>query len=510
MSYVTADQSLPRSLDVTISLSRPQTETRTNLTRLCVACEDLGFLPNENRIRFYSSIEAVETDFAAGTEAHYAASAFFSQTPRAVQMALGEVFLDPQPALLVSAELTAADITALELISDGTLLIVYNPDTEDSGSGSAVSLEMTGLDFDGVTDIDGIAAILDAACDAGLSCSVKTLPGGDELLQFVTVATGDAVSITYAADQGTGTDVSALLNLTLATGGQVMNGYTPTGIADELASIANAANQLDEYIYAWCLGASLRDVDYQAAVATWALARTAVTALVTNDITALSASYDLDLGSVLNAEGNRRACAIYHDNVQAYPDVSILAYMLHVNYQLQDSTVTAKFKTLPGIETVQLTETEWAILKAKGYNTYTAIGNDARTFREGENESSGWFLDTVINLDNFVEDLSVNVFNVFLRNKKVPYTRRGQMMIADACTDTGYQYTYNGTFADREELDTTRKSGTIVTPAVQVLPTPISLMSAADRASRIGPPIEMICQEAGALHSIAINVGIVP
>ena len=54
MPYVTADQSLPRSLDVTISLSRPQTETRTNLTRLCVACEDLGFLPNENRIRFYS------------------------------------------------------------------------------------------------------------------------------------------------------------------------------------------------------------------------------------------------------------------------------------------------------------------------------------------------------------------------------------------------------------------------------------------------------------------------
>ena len=216
-----------------------------------------------------------------------------------------------------------------------------------------------------------------------------------------------------------------------------------------------------------------------------------------------------DIAEVVKATDNKRVVCVYHDNPQRYPDVSILAFMLSVNYSLKDSTVTAKFKQLPGIETVALTETQWIELQAKGYNTYTAIGNNARTYRDGITESDGWFMDTVINLDNFVEDLSVNVFNVFLRNKKVPYTRAGQMLLADACRDTGSQYSYNGTFADREVSDSTKKAGIIITPSVQVILTPISNMTVSDRASRIGPPIEMIVQESGAIHTIAINVEVV-
>jgi len=58
-TYVTTDTSLPRSLDVQISLSRPQAETRTNLTRLCLVAENLGFLPDASRIRFYSTSDPV-------------------------------------------------------------------------------------------------------------------------------------------------------------------------------------------------------------------------------------------------------------------------------------------------------------------------------------------------------------------------------------------------------------------------------------------------------------------
>ena len=118
-------------------------------------------------------------------------------------------------------------------------------------------------------------------------------------------------------------------------------------------------------------------------------------------------------------------------------------------------------------------------------------------------------MDSVINLDNLVEDLSVNVYNVFLRNAKVPYSRKGQLLLVDACEDTGRQYVYNGTFAEREEASTTSKSGVIVIPAVQVIPSPVSATSAADRASRIAPPILMIVQEAGAMHSVAVNVSVV-
>lgn len=506
MPYVTANLNLPRSIDVQISLSRPQTELRTNLTILCVACENLGFLPDSTRLRYYSTIEAVEEDFAVGSEAHFAASAFFSQTPRATKMAIGEVFLDDQAAVLASASLTAAEIALLAAVDDGEVDIVYmNP---DDSAASTVSL--TALDFTGATSMTNIAAVIQAAIGAELTCQTKTLPGGTEIITITTVATGDGATISFPVDpEGAGTYIGELLKMSLATGGKVLNGYTSEGIGGELTNIANAANQANQYIYGWTLGSSLREAAIQEAAATWALARTAFMTLVTNDVLALDSTYTDDIGSVIAATGNRRVSCIYHDNAQRYPDVSILAYMLHVNYQIKDSTVTAKFKQLPGIETVELTETEWSVLQSKGYNTYTAVGNAARTYRDGMTDDTSWYMDTVINLDNFVEDLSVAVFNVFLRNKKIPYTRLGQMLLVDACKDTGNQYQYNGTFADREVADTTQKSGISLVPAVQVIPTPISNMSVADRAARIGPPIEMIVQEAGAIHSVAINVEVV-
>ena len=505
MPYVVADRSLPRSLDVQISLSRAQTETRTRLNIMCLAAENLGFLHNASRFRLYSTIEAVEQDFAPGTEAHFAASAFFSQTPRATTMAIGEVFSSALPAMLVSPQLTTAMIAALELISDGSMDVTY-----DVGAGS-VTETITGLDFDGVTTVAGIVDVINAALGSSteLEAVVKTLPGGTARVVLQTIATGDDITISAVVAAISGTFVGTLLGLTAAGSVTVLDGYTPTGIADELTSIANAALASDTFLYGWALGASLRVTATQTAAAAWVLPRTGVMALVTNSLDALDPNIETDMGFLINATGNRRVSCDYHDNVQRYPDVSILAYMLHVDYQQQDSTVTAKFKQLPGIETVVLTETEWATLQAKGYNTYTAIGNDSRTYRDGTTQSAGWYLDSTINLDNFVEDLSVNVFNVFLRNKKVPYTRPGQMLIADACRDTGYQYTFNGTFADREILDSTRKLGTKIVPAVQVLPTPIANMSAAQRAARVGPPIQMIVQEAGAIHSVSIGVEVV-
>lgn len=503
MAYVEAIQSLPRSLDVQISLSRPQTETRTDLSTMCVACESLGFFPDENRVRFYSTLAGVATDFASNTQAYLAASAFFSQTPRATTLAIGEVFLSALHAQLLAPVYTTAEITAIAAVTTGSFTIAVD---------GAAAIAVTGLDFTGVTTAAGIAAVIDAAFNTaviGATCTTKTLPGGSARLLIKSDTTGATSTLGYAGTHTSGTDVSAMLKLTAATSAMLAQGYTPVDIAEELTNIQNAANAAGKFIYGWALGSTLRDVAIQTVAAAWALTQTAFMALVTNSADALNPATETDIGFVVNATGNRRVTCLYHDNATRYPDVSILAYMLHVNYRLQDSTVTSKFKQLPGIETVVLTETQLSTLIEKGYNTYVAIGNSSRTFREGGTSDPSWWMDSTINLDNFVEDLSVNVFNVFLRNKKVPYTRRGVALLVDACTDTGTQYTYNGTFADRVVVDTTKKGGTTITPAVVVTPTPIEQMSDTDRASRIGPPIQITCQEAGAIHSVSINVDIV-
>ncbi len=500
MAFVEVDRSLPRSLDVQISLSRASTETRTDLSILAFCSTNLGFLHDENRVRFYSTIEAVENDFAPGLEAHFAATSFFAQSPRPATMAIGELFLEDVPGENVSAVFSEEDINAILAVANGSMVINY----------SGTSKTLSPMNFTLQTTLEDIASVINDEASPELACEVITIPGGDPVLSITTTVPGDAAIMLFPTEAGTGTYVADLLKLTLEEGGKVVNGYTSLGIADELSSVANAANSAGKYIYGWTLGAVLRTDEHQLEAAGWALPRLVVMALTSNDLTALDPGVTDDIGSLIYATDNRRVVVLYHDNVQRYPDVSILAYMLHVNYRLQDSTVTGKFKQLPGIETVQLSETEWSVLQSKGYNTYTAIGNDSRTYRDGITSGLvGWYMDTVINLDNFLEDLSVNVFNVFLRNKKIPYTRKGQMLLVDACQDTGNQYIYNGTFADRLVVSDETKSGSALIPAVQVIPTPVDQASAADRVAREGPPIQMIVQETGAIHSTSINVELV-
>lgn len=505
MAFVKADQSLPRNLDVQISLSRASAEIRTDLSILAFCSTGLGFFPDANRVRFYSTIEAVENDFNPGSEAHFAATSFFAQSPHPPTMAIGEVFLDPIPAENSSLTFTDEEILALNTFNTGSMQIIYTvggvPTTED----------ILVIDLSSVTNIAEVAtAINDQLSLTDLLCVVRTLPGGSEVLSITTDAVGDGVAIAFPTEITPGDFVGDALKLTMEAGGKITNGYFPLGIADELTSVANAANSAGKFIYGWTLGALLRTDTHQLEAAEWALSKLAVMALTSNDFTATDPDVTDDIGSLILATENRKVVVCYHDNAQVYPDVSILAYMLHVNYRLQDSTVTAKFKRLPGIETVQLSETEWSVLQSKGYNTYTAIGNDSKTYRDGITSGLvGWYMDTVINLDNFLEDLSVNIFNVFLRNKKIPYTRNGQMLLVDACQDTGEQYTYNGTFADRLEASNETKSGNTLIPAVQVIPTPVEQASAADRAAREGPPIQMIVQESGAIHSTSINVELV-
>lgn len=600
MTYVVTDTSLPLSLDVQVSVSRLATLGRLNLSNICIVGENLGFLPNANRIRFYATLAAVALDFASTSDVYLAAAAFFSQSPRPAQLAIGEYFEGAQPALLASAVLSSAEITALAAVTDGSMVLTLN----------GVAYTLTSLDFSAtgpsgsaIATIEDIVSVLRTkfqAADVLGRAYVKTLPGGAKRLVVTPTAVTNVTAETHsvpatpgpytvtvtnaagylqnvevklteapntvftrvystgalattkymvneltgvytfaAADQGvgltfaydtyvddtgataivafpsahtTGTFVGTLMNLTSAEGGSVMAGYTPTDIAGELDNIQNAATSAGAFIYGWCLVKTLRDVAIQTVAAAWALSQDkAMMPLVTNDITALDSSYTTDLGSVLKPLLNKRAVAIYSNNLDDYPDVSILAYMLSVNYQMQNSTVTAKFKSLPGVNPVSLTSTEWTILTSKGYNTYTLTGLNAQVWREGgtEDVTTPWFMDTVINMDNFVEDLSVNVYNVFLRNGKVPYTVIGQMMLVDACMDTGTQYTYNGTFANRLTSDSTKKDGVVTIPAVAITPTPINQMSAANRASRVGPPISMVVQEAGAIHTIAVAVQLV-
>lgn len=345
------------------------------------------------------------------------------------------------------------------------------------------------------------------AYDMTLLCIVVPVENVTERIQFFT----DYASALEATDPGSSLDwaLKAFFSQTPRPRG-VAVGQVDSGndLLAEVALIQAAAVDSMKPIYGWILDRTYRDTADQADLSDWVQAQDlAVTALVTNNVLAYSADDETNIAFYAMNAGNSRTAVIYHDTDQYYPDVSILARMLAVDYAGTNAAITAKFKDLPGIPTVPLTATQLAALTARRCNTFTLIGNGNRTFRDGVTSLAGWYLDTVINLDNLQNEMHTAVFNVFLQTPKVPYTVAGQAMLVGAATLICNRYTTNGVLAPR---DIPKASGGFTTlPSYVMQPSPVGGATASDRAARVAPPIQITAYEAGAMHTVTINVNAV-
>lgn len=729
-----AKTSLPRSLDVPISLSRSVAETATDMTMLCFVTPGVDFPPGNDRVQFFSTFEAVQGAVPENSEAIFAAQAFFNRSDRPQTMCIGAVFVDPThgtltggnvdltslanvsnggfnivigdtekaisgltfdstptmnevvtalnaalassatvtaegdalsvtttatgdgadigfatspanftnintlisattatgatltqggtvtvntPAQLNSGILDSAALTALENISDGSFDITINGDAvqvRDFVTGADVTLEALGttlgekltgkatvvadtnnnmlvirtvaegtgttidyavtaspaagtdisallkltmstattkvngrtdeneapaklttgtftpsalaeikdgafaitvnnvqqsvydLDFTGFgpdITVMNVVSVLSSAFGSKLSISV-TDPG---VIVFSTPASGEGNTLSYRLPAPSVVDLSAILGLSQETYASKANGYTPGGLVSEAALIQTAARCAGRSIFAWTLDRKYRDTPDQKAFADWAEAQDqAYFSACTNSSLAYNTADSTNIGFYANNKGYIKTSVFYHNNPQVYPDVSYAALALSVNYALENSTLTMKFKQLTGIETVPLTETQLSALASRRINTYVSMGNSSSVVREGVQSADSWFTDSHVNLSNYKEDLQVEVFNVFMRNKKVPYTAAGQDLLVSAATKINSRYTRNGTFADREEETTDNETGYTTLPATTIIPAPVYSATTSERANRIAPPISIVAYEAGAFHSVAIDV----
>lgn len=503
-------KSLPRDLDVTVNVSKAQVEGATDFSVACFCTPDASFRHDANRIKFYLNIDAVAEDFSTSSEAWKAASAFFSQTPRAKRMAIAKIFERPVSAFLQGG-VVGGTLEEWQKITDGSFAITID----------GITANVTNLDFSSIKEKKDIAGVVKsginkASTEQGfVGATVEFLDNGTLFINSGTQ--GDASTITKMSKTSPviGVDVSgeAYLNCSQLEGdvqpSYVVPGYAPGDIASELNYIKEAAEASGNFVYGWALDAKYRDQQEQYVAAGWAEAQNAaLIGLVFNSPLTYDPSSISDVAALCEKNGYRRYFGVYHNNSYYYPEVSIMAYALSVNYAMKDSTITTKFKMLQGIPTVPVSVSEVSTLLNKRVNTYTAIGNNSRTFREGVTGSSVWYIDDLINLDNFREELQTAVFNVFLINKKVPYTDEGASLLATAMANICEKYVTNGTFAPRtlNEIDTIANGGINIEPAYIITMTPVADMTVSDRSKRIGPPAHIKVNLAGAIHSIDIAV----
>jgi hypothetical protein len=405
----------------------------------------------------------------------------------------GEETTENTPAKLVSGTIT--DLSDLYNVTDGAMTLDMN----------GVTLNLHGLNFATYRSsltLNEVVQILTAAIGSNGLVEVS-----GQSIVISTSQQGADVTIGYASSASSITDLSSILALTQSTAASRIDGYAPGGLVSEVALIQTAARCAGRSVFAWTLDRQYRDTQDQKDFADWAEAQDqAYFSACTNSVQAYNTADTTNIGFYAHNKGYIKTSVMYHNNPQVYPDVSYAALALSVNYALENSTLTMKFKQLTGIETVPLTETQLSSLKARRINTYVSMGNSSSVVREGVQSADSWFTDSHVNLSNYKEELQVEVFNVFMRNKKVKYTSAGQDLLVSAAAKINNRYIRNGTFADREEETTDNETGYTTLPACTITPAPIYSATTSERANRVAPPIAIVAYEAGAFHSVAIDV----
>ncbi len=488
---------LPRELDVQVNASIPRTEKVTDMTLAAVLVQT-GNLPiGAGRIQIYNDSDAVQEVWTSTSEAYKAARDFFAVPTGPTEFAIAQIFSTPQSGFLTTG--ATGDIAAFTAVTDGSFTV----------SVDAVSVDVSGLDFSGAADLAACAVIIQAGLTAAGAATSVIHDGASFVITSDSTGDSSTVSVLTTTAPAAGTDISGEQYMNGRDGEAItQQGYTPGTIADEALLVQKAAGCKGKFVYGWLLEESLRDSDDAVTFAQWIEAQDkAIFSPCSNDPLALNPNSQIDISPVLQALSLTRTCGPqYHDKKDFYPDAALLAVMLGVDYSGENTAITAKFKDFPGIPTVGVDVNEWATLEAKGYNILSATGNNSRVNREGTTESDDYFIDDRVNLDNLVEEAQVAVYNVFLRNPKVPYTVPGQGLLEAGLAVVLNRYVRNGVLADRAISDPVAENGIEIKPAFKVESGAIQLATAADRAIRKAPPIAVIVYLAGAIHSVKINI----
>jgi hypothetical protein len=233
--------------------------------------------------------------------------------------------------------------------------------------------------------------------------------------------------------------------------------------------------------------------------AAWCEARIKVFGNTTNDPDTLLISSTTDVASVLQAANYRRTITTYSSSADQYPSCSILGRAFTVNFSQPNSTITLKFKQMPGITAESLSQNQKSVLDGKNANALITVGDSimyAESFM-----ASGVFFDEVHGVDWLQNAIQNNVFGYLLtRPTKVPYTDKGVAALEQQVIRALDEGVANGLLAAGTTID-----GTYLPNGYAVQTVPVALVPQAEKEARHYSGISFTALGAGAIHSVQIN-----
>jgi hypothetical protein len=477
-------------VNVNISIGAPF-PARAGFGTLNIVTAETGVIGIAERIRSYQNLDGVTADWGSTTEVVKAATSYFSQQPKPTSLKVSTRYPTDQAAQLRGGSVT--DATALLLIADGSFTISIDGDPQD----------ITGMDFtDGEVDLDDIATTIQAALQAvatgGYTASTCV---HDESRFFIeSGTTGVTSTVSFLTSNVTGTDISSLLQM------QQGEGTKSTGVAAEtITASLDVIESLDPDWYGLMFTKEVRDgvvINSENAVeaaADWCEARVKVFGNTSNDLDVLDSVTTTDIASVLMAKNLKRTMTTFSSFTSQYPSASILGRAFTVNFDSVDSTITLKFKQMPGITVESITQSQKAVLDSKMANALIEVGSSdmyAESFM-----ASGVFFDEVHGVDWLQNAIETNVFGYLLtRPTKVPYTDKGVAALEQQVIKALDQAVANGLIAPGETIE-----GEFLPNGYKTTVIPVADVSQSNKDARFYPGLSFVVLGAGSIHAVQIE-----
>lgn len=490
-------QGLPvsRLIRVTVNL-QPLAAQRRGFGTLLVLGDSTVLTPSE--LRTYTTLEGVAADFSLSSPEYLAAQAYFGQTPKPPQIMIGRWARTDAAARLSGGVLSATEqlMTAWTTITTGAFKINVG------GVDKAVS----GIDLSAQTNLNGVATQINTAltaATAGVTCTWD----GDQF-QFTTTATGDAATIGYLSAPASGTDMSAQLKGTAATGAVVSDGIAAEAPVDAVARMVDLSSL---WYGLFINGASAPTDDQHEAVANFVegldLERMYGATITSTGV--LDAAITNDLASRLKALKLNKTFTQYSANINAA--CSMFGRAFSVNFSANRSTITLMYKQEPGIAAENLTETQAVTLKNKNCNVFVNYNNDTAIIQYGK-MASGAYFDEIHGLAWFRDALQNSEYNLLYQSKtKVPQTDDGQNQLMTVAASVCDEAVNNGLVAPgtwNADGFGQLSRGDYLDTGYYIFSSPIALQDQSQREARVAPPMQIALKLAGAIQELDIIVDV--
>jgi hypothetical protein len=489
-----------RLVNVTVNLT-PTGSQFPNLST-CLVLGTSTVIDVTSRMRSYSTLAAVATDFGSTAEEYLSAVAWFGQSPQPTSLNIGRWAKTASAGQLIGGSLTAANslLSAWTGITTGAFKIAA-----DGGSATGVSL----LNFSAQTNFNGIASVIQTG--------IRALAGAFALVTCVYNATynnfvitsgttGASSTVSFLTAPTSGVDISAMMSgLSTSSGAYTANGIVPESA---LAAVTLFDNQFAGQWYGLFIPSAV-DTDHTAIASYIEGAITPHFYWINTQETQVLATGDTTHIGYLLQQLAVTHTAWQYSSTSLYAIMSAASRILTTNWAAQNSTITLMYKTEPGITAETLTTTQVNALEGYNGNVFINYANATAIFEMGITPS-GQFIDTVIGIDWLRSSIQTNCYNVlYTSTTKVPQTDAGMNSLASAMSASCNQGVVNGLLAPgvwNAAGFGTLTQGQWLDKGYYIYAPPIASQSSVARAARQSVAFQIAAKLAGAIQLVNISV----